>query len=1115
MTEFSKKIALLILVFPLVIFIYKYHSKAFPEISPDFSLTKSAIIEKADSYVRSFGFDPDIYHQVQTFNENTTDKFFLERQYGVEKLTSDIKAGVTIWYWTVRNFIAGEQEEFSIDIDPEGNLVGFLHTFAETTVRPTLSKEAALEKAEQFLQLYIPQHPLGKLELEEVSEEEKPGYYRYSFTWKRSDWQWGTGIYHLHLRVDGDQVGQYYEHLKVPHEWRRDFAKKRSVNRIYGLIAWSAASLLALGILVMFVRIMLRNRNLWQRFPMLWTVPVGLLLLASAFSGFPGLLSSYSTQDNFHVFITNSILSTAFSTFGSLIWFLILGFMADIFWHKAFPHHVPIRSLLSTRGFATKEAMESVPLGFALAILSLAYITAYYLVGSRFHVWVPTSIDYSKVLTSFFPSLEALAVGVRAAWMEELFFRVLALVFIYRLTGSKWLAIILSATVWGFMHSNYPQMPGYARGVELTIEGIFLGWVAVRFGILTTVLSHCLFNTWLGAIFAWRTGSHFHMIMAVLVSVWPVAIWIFAQMKVRRLGRFLNPEELMNGKPFAEQIKEAKAILAARYRKPRRSVLLGSFFAVAAMLLVLFMQPEKPLSDLGSVHLTPKAARQYADAYFVEQTGLSAQAYHRTTSYYSTMSDADTDYLLEYTDWKTLAGLMRNSLYQENWYVSYFKAEDKNTFLVTLTADGQPLLLTRSVGEEEPGAQIDQDEAVSLAAAYLAERLQLTRDRFRMVSYDMSQKPDRRDHYITFESTDWHIGESKLRWSVSLLGDNINNFYSEVIVPEKFLRERSALSWTDAVSNMISQTTSLLSLAGLIILFIALLKGRYINWRHSLLLGLSGLIITVISQVNQLSDLYAGYSTTQTMMNFLGSKALQVLMSLVMSYFYSAFYFAVLTGLLRWLTGVNAVPALLGNNLQDARQRFSHGATTALLAWALLWGVDQLSSFMSLAFSDAGMLSWNTFMPSGFSTGVSYLTAGLNNSLFTSLTSGIVVLILILIRKKHQGLLFLGIAFLIITDLDISWQGGIEAVFSILFQVLVSLLELWVLLRLLRFNAYGYLFLFFYQFLLPSAFLLSLKGWPVYRVDIFMLWAAFFIPILLSIFFMLTPSVKGTCPEKV
>jgi hypothetical protein len=1110
--ELTKKTFLSFLIVILALFVYQYHSQAFPEFSPNFALKKSAVIEKANSYARSLGLDPEPYYQALTFNEATEDKFFLEREYGLERLKAEVKAGVSIWYWRVRNFIPGEKEEFSLKLDTEGNLVGFNHQVEETTVRLKLTKEEALAKAEQFLATYIKQHPQEKLELTENGENEKPGYYSYSFTWKRTDWHWGTGTYHLHLRVDGDQVGRYSEHLKEPEEWRRDFAKQRSENRIYGFIAWSAAALLAVGVFIMFIRIIVKDRRFWHNFPLKWTMPVSLLLLISSFSRFPDLLSQYSTQHNFYVFITNAIIGTTFATLTTLMGFLIVAFMADVFWQKSFPEHVSVRSLLSGRGLATKEAIRSIPLGFGLALAALAYVTAYYLIGSRFNIWVPSSIDYSQVVTSYFPALEALTVGIRAAWMEEFFFRILALVLIFRLTGSKWLAIIVSATVWGFMHSNYPQMPGYARGIELTLEGIVFGWVAVRFGILTTFISHCLFNTWLGAIFAWRIGSPSHMVMAVAVSIWPLALWGVGKIKTGRLGRFLSPAELLAKATLVPQIRETEAIIAAKHRRPRRSVVVGSTLAAAAMFLALAMVPEPPLADLGSITLTPEAAKNFSDVVFQQQTGLDPDLYRRSVRHYTDMSGADTEYLLEHTDAETLAGHIRSSLYHEYWYVYYFRAEERNTYTAILDPEGGLLIFSRSISEDDPGAELEQAEAVALAADYLQERLALLPDQFKMVRYNMTEKTSRRDHSIIFESTAWDIGESKLRWSISILGDSINSFGSHVTVPEEYSRKKSAMGWKDAINSLIGRTNTLLMGIGLIALFITLLKGRYINWRHSLRLGLFGLLFAVIAQTNQISDFYTGYSTTQTMLNFIATKGLGIMMVLIMAYLSFAFSFAILGGLVRWLTGVNAVSALLGNDLHDARQRFSQGVGVGILAWAVLGGVEQLSYVLHATIFNTGLFNWNTFTPTGFSTGVSYLATALGGSLLTSLASGTVVLILIFIRKKHRGFLFLGLFFLVLMNLKVGWQSSLESAYVICYQILITLLELWLLLRLIRFNGYGYLFFFYYQALLPSVLIMSLKGWPAYWPDISLLWIAAITPVVMAAFFTLSHLMVKVTP---
>jgi hypothetical protein len=40
----------------------------------------------------------------------------------------------------------------------------------------------------------------------------------------------------------------------------------------------------------------------------------------------------------------------------------------------------------------------------------------------------------------------------------------------------------MQAMIWAFMHSSYAQQPAYARGVELTIVGLFYGYIMRRYG---------------------------------------------------------------------------------------------------------------------------------------------------------------------------------------------------------------------------------------------------------------------------------------------------------------------------------------------------------------------------------------------------------------------------------------------------------------------------------------------------------------------------------------------------------------------------------------------------------------------------------------------------------
>lgn len=57
-----------------------------------------------------------------------------------------------------------------------------------------------------------------------------------------------------------------------------------------------------------------------------------------------------------------------------------------------------------------------------------------------------------------------------------------------------WLALLLPAIVWAFLHSTYPVYPVYVRGIELTVVGLALGYVFLTEGILVTLVAHLGFN---------------------------------------------------------------------------------------------------------------------------------------------------------------------------------------------------------------------------------------------------------------------------------------------------------------------------------------------------------------------------------------------------------------------------------------------------------------------------------------------------------------------------------------------------------------------------------------------------------------------------------------------
>ena len=111
---------------------------------------------------------------------------------------------------------------------------------------------------------------------------------------------------------------------------------------------------------------------------------------------------------------------------------------------------------------------------------------------------------YTDVLSTHFPWLYPLTIGVYAATSEEFLFRLFAIPFLMRLTRSRVLAVVLPAFFWGFLHSTYPQQPGYIRGIEVGLIGIVAGVVMLRYGILATLVWHYTVDAALISLFLLR-----------------------------------------------------------------------------------------------------------------------------------------------------------------------------------------------------------------------------------------------------------------------------------------------------------------------------------------------------------------------------------------------------------------------------------------------------------------------------------------------------------------------------------------------------------------------------------------------------------------------------------
>src|SRR5207245_7081377 len=121
-----------------------------------------------------------------------------------------------------------------------------------------------------------------------------------------------------------------------------------------------------------------------------------------------------------------------------------------------------------------------------------------------------------------------------------------AIPFVERVTKSRVLAVVLPAFSWSFLHSAYPQEPGYIRGIEVGIIGVVAGIVMLRWGILATLIWHYTVDASLVGLLLIRSNSLYFKISGIVVAAAAVAPLAFACVSYLTRGAFESDEDLLN-----------------------------------------------------------------------------------------------------------------------------------------------------------------------------------------------------------------------------------------------------------------------------------------------------------------------------------------------------------------------------------------------------------------------------------------------------------------------------------------------------------------------------------------------------------------------------------------
>lgn len=810
-------------------------------------------------FLDRLGYNRQGFRNLTLFDPDDPARLFLERELGLEQANPLMKERVPVWRWRARWYRPPDKEEFRVWLAPDGRVIGYAHTIADEAPGTRLEPVQARKLAEAFLETQA----IAGLRIVAEESEEKPNRRDHVFSWEREDFRVKEATLRLSVAVRGNRVEGFLESLKVPEAWERDFAALRSKNELYTRIAQVFEGGLLLAAVVLMIHWARRRELSWQQ-----VLPaaalVGVLTMLTQWNSLPFYLDDMPTSTPSGEGVISALLQGVGAGMGILILVLLTGTAGEPLYRRILPDRLSLRSLFSRDGMQTREFFRACVTGYAMAAGHLAFITAFYLAGRQFGVWSPQDVEYSNLLSTFAPWLDPLTISVEASIWEEFTFRLLAIPLLWQVLKSRWLAMILPAFLWGFLHANYPQQPAYIRGVEVGLIGVAAGWMMLRFGIGATLVWHYTVDALLIGSYLWTAEGWIFRISGYAVGGAILGPFVYALWRYRRSGGFLRAETLANWTLESPKVRDEHREPVEAPGPPLAPIWPPPLlYAVAGVLCVaaIWATPRE-FGDFLRVSVTKEEALAAAGG--PPKSGLVS------VNYVANLSEEVFEYLRRQAGATEANRIVRDYQWTGLWRIRYFEPGQKQEHHIYVDQNKRVVREDWVLDEKTAGAKLSSSQARSIGESYLSAR-GIRFEKWKLSDTSEQVRDHRTDHHFVWENTEFRSGDSRARISLEILGDRPSHFRRYLHLPDHWLREFRRPRLTGYLVPAI---------LGGFLLLVVLLFFRHVReldprWKRYACFGAGAAFLLALSYANRMPTFFENYDTSQPVQDYVWDAILQ------------------------------------------------------------------------------------------------------------------------------------------------------------------------------------------------------------------------------------------------
>jgi membrane protease YdiL (CAAX protease family) len=869
-----------------LLIITRFFSSTFPEASIEFRYDRATSRQIAERLLSEQKLDIRAMKHAAIFDADDTSRIFLERSLGLKRTNEILKREVRVWYWHHRWFRPLQEEEYSVDIAPTGELVSFTRKLPESRAMPAMDAAPARAAAEAFLNRN--RVPIADLTLVAQSERALPKRIQRIFTWESRSIRPAGAPYRHIVTIDGDSVSSYGQQLKVPDHWLRSYAELRSKNELAGRVDTVFLIATMIAAVVVFV-VRLRRGDMSVRFLLTIGAITAILVGGVAANTLPLALIGYDTTTSYAAFLASITFRAIIGSLGAAMLLIVICGAGEVLYRERLPQHLAIPKLWTRRALTSKRVFDSLILGYALVLFFICYQVVFYLVAEKFGAWSPAEVPYDNMLNTAIPWVAVLFAGFFPSFSEEFLSRAFSIPFFERVMRSRIFAIVFAGFLWGFGHATYPNQPFYIRGLEVGVAGVLLGFLMYRFGLLSLLIWHYTVDAVYTALLLLRSGNNYYIFsgsFAALVFAIPLVVSI--AWYIRNRG-FIPDDDLTNATMPVLPPSEAPAAAPDVSLPPPIAVTparIAIAGAAAALAVIVIIWSPPSIDDVINYRIDNGRAKQIGAAHLrsyrqplpqkvaaapvsgfrnwepqsPREEGGSPNGFDDVAATYMLRNGSSINNLIE---------IMRTRIQAATYTVRFFTPMEKTEYFVEVDPrTARAIGYHKYADEQASGPRLERDAALAIASRAFSTYGESVSS-FEVKEALAFQQPNRRDWLFHFDERTPIVAQAYRRVTVRVMGNEVTQFATTVKVPDEVYREFYRQTLANVILTILRIVGMILGLALVVTGLIVSTRQSGFPWRRSLRLTVLLAIIPIAGALVRYESYLFRYDTSVAWNTFL------------------------------------------------------------------------------------------------------------------------------------------------------------------------------------------------------------------------------------------------------